>query len=236
MKRHREHKSKNTFSRFATLSVLSWLLITLILCAAFFYYYFELNFKTNFTTINSYLVIFQKRELILYSASAFSALTLLTVYIRIFAFRTFTTIKFVLSLIPTLFLVSLLILSYNIYSVIITLNIPFHEGIFALKRYLESFSTQNILIAINSLPYQLNSIKIPLYGLIYSYIAMISIIIIFPLQLSLKIQSVWKILNIILCILFISLFAYSVYYLTQHFILNDPFVPYEQLLEILNTP
>ena len=235
MKRHREHKSNNTFSRFTTLSTLSWLLITFISFIVFFYYYFELNFKTNFTTLNSYLVIFQKRELILYSSATFIALTLITIYIRIFAFRIFTPIKFILLLIPTAFLISLVILSYNIYSVIFALNIPFHEGLFALKRYLENFSTHNILTAVHSLPYQLDSIKIPLYGLIYSYLAMFTLIIVIPLQLSLKAQSAWKILNIILSVLFILLFAYSVYYLTQQFIMTDPFVPYEQVLEVLTS-
>ncbi len=235
MKRHRGHKSNNKFSRLMTLSVLSWLLIALILSAAFFYYYFELNFKTNFTTINSYLVIFQKRELILYSLVTFLALTLLTIYIRIFSFHIVTAIKYLLLLIPTLFLISLVILSYNIYSVILTLNIPFNEGLFALKRYLENFSSQNILLAINSLPYQLNSIKIPLYGLIYSYISMLTLVIVVPVQFSLKVHSAWKILNIILSIIFVLLFAYSAYYLMQQFILNDPFIPYEKILEALTS-
>lgn len=229
MVKYRDQKSKTKFSRFLALSLCAWLIIAMIACAALFYYQYKLNFKTSFTQINSYFTIYQQREFILLTIAIFIALFLLIIYIRIFAFKIHIFLKLLFLLIPSLFITALALLSFNIYLILLELNIPFGQGVFALKKYLTNFSSDLIIQAIKTLPYQLYSIKIPLYGVIYSYLAMLLFIILIPLQLSWTINSLWKKLNYILTLMFIMLFIISTYYLTTHFIITDPFLPYEPL-------
>lgn len=236
MTKYRDHKSNNNFSRFTALSMCSWILIALIIFISFFYDHFELNFKTKFTTINSYLVIFQQRNTIFYGVSAFIALFLVTIILRILSFKTYIIFKFPLLLIPIVFLTSLIWLKFNLYLLILELNIPVNDGIFALKRYIQNFSINLILHSLTTLPNQLNSIKIPLYGVIYSYLAMFSLIIFIPLCINFKTSSLWQRLNVFLSLLFVIVFILSVYYLIINFVMHDPFKPYEQMMESLSYP
>lgn len=230
--KYRSPKSTKKFSRFIALSLCAWLLLGCIAALIGFYYHFELNFKTNFTQINSYLIIYQQRALIFYSTLAVIALFLLIIYIRIFSLNTHQWPKIILALIPTIFAASLAILIFNIDRVVVDMNIPLNKGIFALRKYLQSFSIESLNQAITSLPYQLNSIKFPLYSAIYSYLLMFTIMILIPMRLNLNFSTLWRKLNACLTILFILAFSYSAYHLINNFLINDPFAPYEQLLQL----
>ena len=233
MVKYRDQKSKTKFSRYLALSLCAWLIITMIACVTVFYYQYKLNFKTSFTQISSYFTIYQQRELIFLTASIFIALFLLIIYIRIFALKIHILLKLFLVLIPSTFIAALALLSFNIYLILLELNIPFGRGIFAFKKYLQTFSWDQVLQAITTLPYQLYSLEIPLYGVIYSYLAMFALIIFSPLQISFSANSIWKKFNTVLAFSFVILFSISAYYLVIHFIINDPFLPYEPLFQLL---
>lgn len=233
MVKYRDQKSKTKFSRYLALSLCAWLIIAMITCAVVFYYQYKLNFKTSFTQISSYFTIYQQRELIFLTASIFIALFLLIIYIRIFALKTHILLKLFLALIPSTFIAALSLLSFNIYLILLELNIPFGQGIFAFKKYLQTFSWDQVIKAITTLPYQLYSLEIPLYGVIYSYLAMFALIIFSPLQISFSANSIWKKCNTVLAFSFVILFSISAYYLVIHFIIDDPFLPYEPLFQLL---
>ena len=258
MVKYRDQKSKTKFSRYLALSLCAWLIITMIACVTVFYYQYKLNFKTSFTQISSYFTIYQQRELIFLTASIFIALFLLIIYIRIFALKThillklflvlmslilavldfllnhlMLLLKLILALIPSTFIAALSLLSFNIYLILLELNIPFGQGVFAFKKYLQTFSWDQVIKAITTLPYQLYSLEIPLYGVIYSYLAMFALIILSPLQISFSANSIWKKFNTVLAFSFVILFSISAYYLVIHFIINDPFLPYEPLFQLL---
>lgn len=223
MMKYRDQISTTKFSRFAALSSCAWLLIICIASITLFYYHFELNFKTKFTQINSYLVIYQQRGLISIVSAIIIALFLLTIYVRIFSFKTHPFTKFLCALIPTLFIASLTLLILNLYWVVIELNIPLSKGIFTLQKYFKSLSIELVNQAIATLPYQSNSLKIPFYSMLYSYFIMFTMIIIIPLEFRPKMRSVWQKINVPFIILFIIAFAYSVYALSFHYIFNNPF-------------
>lgn len=233
MVKYRDQKSKTKFSRYLALSLCAWLIIAMIACTIIFYYQYKLNFKTSFTQISSYFTIYQQRELIFLTASIFIALFLLIIYIRIFALKIHILLKLILALIPSTFIAALTLLSFNIYLILLELNIPFGQGIFAFKKYLQTFSWDQVIKAITTLPYQLYSLEIPLYGVIYSYLAMFALIIFSPLQFSFSANSIWKKCNTVLAFSFVILFSISAYYLVIHFIINDPFLPYEPLFQLL---
>ncbi len=227
MVKYRDQKSKTKFSRFLALSLCAWLMIIGVVATTLFYFQYKLNFKTSFTQVSSYLTIYQQRELIFIASTIFIALFLLIIYIRIFAFKYHILSRLLLALIPTIFLTALLLLSFNTHLVLTELNIPFGQGLFTFKKYLQTFSIDNILQAITTLPYQLNSIKIPLYIMIYSYITMFTMIIILPIQIYISNQSLWQKFNALLILGFVILFSISAYYIIIHFIINDPFLSYE---------
>lgn len=233
MVKYRDQKSKTKFSRYLALSLCAWLIIAMIACVTVFYYQYKLNFKTSFTQISSYFTIYQQRELIFLTASIFIVLFLLIIYIRIFALKMHILLKLFLALIPSTFIAALSLLSFNIYLILLELNIPFGQGIFAFKKYLQTFSWDQVLQAITTLPYQLYSLEIPLYGVIYSYLSMFALIILSPLQISFSADSIWKKFNTVLAFSFVILFSISAYYLVIHFIINDPFLPYEPLFQLL---
>ena len=233
MVKYRDQKSKTKFSRFLALSLCAWLLIAMIACATLFYYQYKLNFKTGFTQISSYFTLYQQRELILIATVIFIALFLLIIYIRIFALKIHTFFKLLFLLIPSLFIAALSLLSFNIYLIIVELNIPLGQGIFAFKKYLQNFSWDQVLQAITTLPYQLYSIEIPLYGVIYSYLAMFTLIIFSPLQIRFSANSIWRKINVLLIFSFVILFGISAYYLIINFIINDPFLPYRPFFQLL---
>lgn len=233
MVKYRDQQSKTKFSRYQALSLCAWLTITMIASVAVFYYQYKLNFKTSFTQISSYFTIYQQRVLIFLTASIFIALFLLIIYVRIFAFKIHILVKLFLALIPSTFIAALSLLSFNIYLILLELNIPFGQGIFTFKKYLQTFSWDQVIQAITTLPYQLYSLEIPLYGVIYSYLAMFALIILSPLQISFSANSIWKKFNTVLAFSFIILFSISAYYLVIHFIIDDPFLPYEPLFQLL---
>ncbi|WP_077926895.1 hypothetical protein [Wohlfahrtiimonas populi] len=233
MVKYRDQKSKTKFSRFLALSLCAWLIIAMIACAALFYYQYKLNFKTSFTQVNSYFTIYQQRELILLTIAIFIALFVLIIYIRIFAFKMHLFLKLFLLLIPSIFIAALALLSFNIYLILLELNIPLGQGIFAFKKYLQNFSWDQVTQAITALPYQLYSIEIPLYGVIYSYLAMFILVIFSPLQISFSANSLWKKFNTLLALSFVILFGTSAYYLIINFIINDPFLPYKPFFQLL---
>ena len=233
MVKYRDQKSKTKFSRYLALSLCAWLIIAMIACVIVFYYQYKLNFKTSFTQISSYFTIYQQRELIFLTASIFIALFLLIIYIRIFALKIHILLKLFLALIPSTFISTLALLSFNVYLILLELNIPFGQGVFAFKKYLQTFSWDQVIQAITTLPYQLYSLEIPLYGAIYSYLAMFALIIFSPLQISFSANSIWKKFNTVLAFCFVILFSISAYYLVIHFIMNDPFLPYEPLFQLL---
>jgi hypothetical protein len=233
MVKYRDQKSKTKFSRFLALSLCAWLIIAMIACAALFYYQYKLNFKTSFTQINSYFTIYQQRELILLTIAIFIALFLLIIYIRIFAFKIHILLKLFLLLIPSIFIAALALLNFNIYLILLELNIPLGQGIFAFKKYLQNFSCDQVTQAITTLPYQLYSIEIPLYGVIYSYLVMFILVIFSPLQISFSANSLWKKFNTLLALSFVILFGISAYYLIINFIINDPFLPSKPFLQLL---
>ncbi len=233
MVKYRDQKSKTKFSRFLALSLCAWLIISMIACITLFYFQYKLNFKTSFTQINSYFTVYQQRELILLSIAIFIALFLLIIYIRIFAFKIHIFLKLSLLLIPSVFIAASTLLIFNIYLVLLELNIPFGQGVFAFKKYLQNFSWDQVIQSITTLPYQLYSIEVPLYSVIYSYLAMFALIIFTPLQLRFSANSVWKKLNALLALSFVILFGISAYHLIINFIINDPFLPYEPLFQLL---
>ena len=233
MVKYRDQKSKTKFSRFLALSLCAWLIIAIIAGAALFYYQYKLNFKTGFTQISSYFTLYQQRELILITTAIFIALFLLIIYIRIFALKIHIFFKLLFLLIPSLFIAALSLLSFNIYLILLELNIPLGQGIFAFKKYLQNFSWAQVTQAITTLPYQLYSIEIPLYGVIYSYLAMFTLIIFSPLQISFSANSIWKKFNALLAFSFVILFGISAYYLIINFIINDPFLPYKPFFQLL---
>lgn len=233
MVKYRDQQSKTKFSRYQALSLCAWLIITMIASVAVFYYQYKLNFKTSFTQISSYFTIYQQRALIFLTASIFIALFLLIIYVRIFALKIHILLKLFLALIPSTFIAALSLLSFNIYLILLELNIPFGQGIFTFKKYLQTFSWDQVIQAITTLPYQLYSLEIPLYGVIYSYLAMFALIILSPLQISFSANSIWKKFNALLAFSFIILFSISAYYLVIHFIIDDPFLPYEPLFQLL---
>lgn len=231
MVNYRDQKSNKKFSRFLALSLCAWLTITSIASAILFYFQYKLNFKTSFTQVSSYLTLYQQRALILIATSIFIALFLLIIYRRIFAFKCHLFIRTILAVIPTAFIAALSLLSFNIYLILLELNIPFGQGLFTLRKYLQNFSTDLVLQAITTLPYQLNSIKTPLYIVIYSYLSMFTSMIFLPLQISFSANSIWKKFNALLILSFVILLGISAYYLIIHFIINDPFLPYESLFQ-----
>lgn len=233
MVKSRDQKSTTKFSRFLALSLCAWLTITSIAAASLFYFQYKLNFKTSFTQVSSYLTLYQQRELILITTSIFIALFLLIIYRRIFALKSHLFIKILLVLIPTAFIAALSLLSFNIYLILLELNIPFGQGLFTFRKYLQNFSIDLVLQAITTLPYQLDSITTPLYIVIYSYLSMFTLMIFSPLQISFSANSIWKKFNALLVFSFVILLGISAYYLIIHFILNDPFLPYEQLLQLI---
>lgn len=232
MVKYRDQKSKTKFSRFLALSLCAWLIIAVITCATLFYFQYKLNFKTGFTQISSYFTIYQQRELILLATAMFIALFLLIIYIRIFALKIHIFFKLFLALIPSVFITALSLLSLNIYLILLNINIPFGQGIFAFKKYLQNFSWDQITQAITALPYQIYSIEMPLYAVIYSYLAMFALIIFTPLQISFSANSAWKKFNGLLILSFVILFGISAYYLIN-FIINDPFLPHEPFFRLL---
>lgn len=236
MVKYRSQKPHSQFfSRFTAFTLLSWLLIAFIISIGYFYYHYSLNFKTQFTQINSSLTIYQQREYLIISSALFLGLTWLTVFVRLCSVKTNLGIKIFFILIPIIFLLSISWLGWSLYSIYITLNIPFGKGVFAIKKYLQSFSIDMILAALSNLPYQLNSIKIPTYGAIFSYILMFLVMILSPFKFQLNLRSIWRKLNAPLILLYIALLFISIYYLVEFFILQDPFKPYEHLLNFFQS-
>lgn len=231
MVKYRDQKQKkDKFSRFATLSLFGWLCIVITSCIVLFYYHYGLNFKTSFTQANSYLILYQQRSLILIGSAIFIALFLLIIYIRLSALRFHSILKLPLYFIPIIFLASLIWLSFSIYTVVQAMDIPLGKGIFLIKAYLQSFTIDLIWINIQGLPYQLNSIKYPFYGLLYSYFAMFSVMILLPFHWAFKAHTIWRKFNLFIVFIFLALFFTSAYYLTNIFILHDPFLQYEQMM------
>lgn len=233
MVKYRDPKSITIFSRFLALSLCAWITIGSIAASTFFYFHHKLNFKTSFTQLSSYLTLYQQREFIFISTIIVVALFLLIIYTRLLALKCHTFIKILLVLMPTTFIIALCLLSFNLYMVISELNIPLGRGLLTLKKYLQNFSIDIVWQALTTLPYQLNSIKIPLYGVIYSYLAMFTVIIITPPSFHFAYHSWWKKLQALLIILFLMLYGISAYYLIVNFIIHDPFRPYEQLFQHL---
>lgn len=229
-----DKKSTSRFSRFMALSICGWVLIFATVACLYFKYKFGISFASELDAIKSYFILYQEKDNLLIGAGITIALLLLTVCIRISAFKTFKLIKFILLLAPLLFTASLLILIFYLHQIIVTLNIPPAKNIYALTIFIQSFSLEALYNAISDLPYQLNTIKYPLYGVIYGYLSMFGIIILFPLMLSRKTQTLWRKLNIIISLLFLGVFCTSVYYLTNNFILHDPFVELEQIVSIFS--
>lgn len=224
--------TKNTISRFTTLAISGWLCIALTLCGMVIFSYLKLNFKTQFTTLNSYLAIYQHRFLLLSILMGFIILWLILCSFRCSSFHSSKAIKATALIIPITLLISLGWLSHSVYLLVTELNIPFGQGLFALRKYFSTFSQDVLLNAIATLPFQLNSIKIPIYGAIYSYSILCVMISVIPLSINVHLNKLWTILNSPIVVLFLIIIIFSVYYLIRNFIMHDPFEPYAYQLEL----
>lgn len=231
MANSRDQKLPINFSRFMTLSICGWTLIALSLCSTFLYYHLELNFKTNFAQITSYLSLYQNRILLFSVAIIFTTIFLMTICARLASFKTHILIKLPLFILPIIFIGSASWLIHSLYFIALELNLPFGQGVLAIRKYIQNFSIDWLITAVLKLPYQLDSIKIPFYGVIYSYLTMFIIVITVPIKIKFKLKSIWRSFNFIILLIFLIAFSVSLYYITLHCIISDPFEPYQHLLE-----